>query len=71
MMHKVIRVAASGSGTRYPVQVGAYCELTDMGVEIDEAVTTSGGSIASAVKAMFQTSKRMEEAVCELLPRDF
>lgn len=69
--YQVIRVAASGSGTRYAVQVGAYCELTDLGIVIEEAVTTSGGSIASAIKSKFQTSKLMEEVVCDLLPRDF
>jgi hypothetical protein len=69
-MYKIIRVAASGSGTRYPVQIGAYCELTDMGITIDEAVTTSGGSVATAVKAKFKTSKQMEEMACDLLPRD-
>jgi len=70
-MYKTIRTAASGSGTRYPVQVGAYCELTDMGIDVEEAVTTSGGSVASAIKAKFQTSKQMEEMVCDLLPRNF
>ena len=70
-MYKAIRTAGSGSGTRYPVQIGAYCELTDLGIVIDESVTTSGGSVATAVKAKFQTSKLMEEAACDLLPRDF
>lgn len=70
-MHSIIRTAASGSGTRYPVQVGAYCELTDMGIDISEAVTTSGGSVATALKSKLQTSKLMIEAVCDLLPRNF
>lgn len=42
-----------------------------MGILVEEAVTTSGGSIASAVKSKFQTSKQMEEMVCDLLPRNF
>lgn len=71
MTYRVIRTAASGSGTRYPVQVGAYCELTDMGIIVDEAVTTSGGSLASAIKSRMQTSRLMEELVCDLLPRDY
>jgi hypothetical protein len=42
-----------------------------MGIAVDEAVTTSGGSIASAIKSKFSKSKVMEEMVCDLLPRDF
>lgn len=66
----VIRIAASGTGTRYPVTLGALCELTDMGFEIDEMIVTSGAVIAGCAKSVFQSSKAMEEMACDVLPRD-
>jgi len=69
-MYQAIRLAISGSGTRYPVQIGALCEFTDMGISIVEAVTTSGGTVAGAAKAALQTSAKMEQMACDVLPRD-
>lgn len=70
MPFKATRLAISGSGTRYPVQIGALCELTDMGVELPEMVTTSGGTVAGAAKLALNSSKLMEQLACDVLPRD-
>lgn len=68
--YKAINAVASGTGTRYPVTIGAMCELADMGIDVSEMIVTSGGFIAGAAKACLQNSKDMEELACDILPRD-
>lgn len=67
---KRVNIAASGTGTRYPVTMGALCELRDSGIEIAEAIVTSGAFIAGAALAKLKTSAEMEELACDVLPRD-
>lgn len=69
-MNKAVNIAASGTGTRYPVTLGALCELVDMGFEIPEAVVTSGAFIAGAALSKYKTSAEMEELACDVLPRE-
>ena len=47
-MHKKIKLVISGSGTRYPVQLGAIIRLLELGIQIEEVVGTSGGAICAA-----------------------
>jgi predicted acylesterase/phospholipase RssA len=70
-MKRPIKVVASGSGTRYPVQIGAICQLLDYGLDPDEALGTSGGGIAAAAVAKYRTSKELEQLALDVLPRNF
>lgn len=47
-MSKKIKLVLSGSGTRYPVHVGAILRLAEEGYEIAEVCGTSGGAIVAA-----------------------
>jgi predicted acylesterase/phospholipase RssA len=68
---KKIRLVISGSGTRYPVQIGAVCELLDMGYEFPEILGASGGAITGAAAAKFKTSAELEKLATTLLPKKF
>jgi len=47
-MFKKVKLVISGSGTRYPIQLGAIIRLLELGIEIEEVVGTSGGAICAA-----------------------
>lgn len=68
---KQIKLVLSGSGTRYPVQIGAICELLDMGFEFPEIVGASGGAVAGAIAAKYKTTAMMEALALKLLPSTF
>jgi len=68
---KNVKLVVSGSGTRYPVQIGAICELLDMGFKFPELLGASGGAIASAAAARYATSDELEKLAMELLPKKF
>ena len=68
---KRLKLVLSGSGTRYPVQIGAVCELLDLGFTFPEMVGASGGAITAAAAAKFKTSAELESLALTLLPSTF
>lgn len=66
---KKINVALSGSGTNFPIFIGAIKRLEQAGYEIEEIAGTSGGSIiASTFASGYNNSKALEIVVKEILP---
>lgn len=68
---KQLKLVLSGSGTRYPVQIGAICELLDLGFEFPEIVGASGGAVSGAAACRYKTSAELEKLAVSLLPSTF
>lgn len=69
-MSKKIKLVMSGSGTKFPVFIGAIRRLEEAGCEIEAVAGTSGGAIVAAGIASGKThSDDMEALVREVLPQ--
>jgi predicted acylesterase/phospholipase RssA len=69
-MAKKIKLVMSGSGTKFPVFIGALRRLEEAGYEVEAVAGTSGGALVAAGMASGHlTSKKMESLVRELLPQ--
>lgn len=67
---KKIKLVMSGSGTKFPVFIGAIRRLEEAGCEIEAVAGTSGGAIVAAGIASGKThSDEMEALVREVLPQ--
>lgn len=68
-LDKDIAMAFSGSGTNYPVFVGAYRALYERGYRASSVAGTSGGAIIAALIASGYTNPdELEAVVLEFLP---
>lgn len=68
-MRKKIKLVLSGSGTLYPIHVGAVIALMEEGYEITEVCGVSGGSIiAGALASGFNTPISLRRVFTQLHP---
>lgn len=65
---KSIKIVLSGSGTLYPLHVGALNYLTDEGYEIESITGVSGGAIVAAAFASGYKGEDLVNLVLETLP---
>lgn len=64
-----IKLVLSGSGTRFPVFIGAIKRLLEEGYEIEEVCGTSGGAIISAGFALGMSVDELTKLCLDILPR--
>lgn len=64
-----IKLVLSGSGTRFPVFVGAIKRLEEAGYEIEEVIGTSGGSIIAAAISNGMRSDQLIKLCKEIIPK--
>ena len=67
-MKKPIKLVLSGSGTKYPVFVGAIKRLEEANFDIIEVCGTSGGSIVAAGIAGGMNAHQLQALVLNTLP---
>lgn len=68
-MTKKIKLVLSGSGTLYPVHIGAVLKLAELGYEISEICGTSGGAIvAAAIASGIKPNQHLVDMVKATLP---
>ena len=68
-MAKRIKLVLSGSGTLYPVFVGAILRLAEAGYEIAEVCGTSGGAlIAAALASGYKPNEELVKLIKNTLP---
>jgi len=68
-MTKKIKLVLSGSGTLYPVHVGAVIKLAELGYEVEEVCGTSGGAIvAAAIATGYKLNDELIQMVKKTLP---
>ena len=64
-----IKLVLSGSGTLYPVHVGALIRLAEAGYEFEEICGTSGGSIvAAALASGYKPNHELVNLIKKTLP---
>lgn len=68
MQRRRVRLVLSGSGTRYPVFIGALRVLERYGIEVVEVLGVSGGSLMAAGIAAGMDSYALEKLAKEALP---
>jgi len=69
-MNKRIKLVLSGSGTKFPVFIGAIRRLEEAGFIIEAVAGTSGGGIvAAALASGFSNSYKLEKMCKEFLPQ--
>ena len=69
-MNRNIKLVLSGSGTLYPVFVGAIKRLIKKGHQVQAICGTSGGAIVAAAIAGGMPIEDLEKLVKRLLPID-
>ena len=69
-MHKKVKLVLSGSGTRYGIQIGAIIRLLELGIEIEEAIGTSGGAICAAAIGSGYTKESLLSLATSTLPKN-
>lgn len=64
-----IKLVLSGSGTKFPVFAGALKRLEEEGLEVEEVIGTSGGSVIAAGLASGFSATRLIKLCKEIMPR--
>ena len=69
-MSKKIKLVLSGSGTKFPVFIGALRRLEQGGYEVEAVAGTSGGAIVAAgIASGYTSSHELEDLVRRIMPR--